>query len=599
MTRRQAAPKVEPSTPGATSPDVEPAAAPRLRPEWTLTRREFVLTATAAVTVAGCAPFAANTSTPPPTTAFHLDRPVSLVADVTVPADLAAAVALRLGGRGGIPSAYATTSALPAPDFVLTFGAAPKGYGKSAVVGQSAFALAAHPRLPIEEVSATQARDLLAGRLANWQAAGAPYSVPVKVLSLAGLSAPHGVSPQASASVYPTLAALLAALRSTPGAIAALPTEALDWSLHHVGVDGVFPGQGRGDLKAYDLGALPLRLCVSDALARVGCDPAAVGAGVGPALAAATPTVDFLAAGDIMLGRGVLNQMLARNDFSFPYRAMRDELASADLRLANLECMVTDLVAPPSDPTTFTFICPTKGLDGLTYAGFDVVSVANNHSNGEGQAVFADMLDTLHARGIATCGGGANLDAATAPVIKTVKGTRIAILAYDNIGPQGPFATDGGWGLAPIDVNRLPRDIQTARAQADLVIPFFHWGIEYTKDPTSYQQSVAHAAIDAGADMVLGNHPHWTQAIERYADKLIIYSMGNFVFDQDWSEATMEGMVLHLYWRAGKLVSVRFRPTIDVSRCQPRVMTPAEAVNVFDRMWSGTDMLAAGQHGAG
>ena len=185
------------------------------------------------------------------------------------------------------------------------------------------------------------------------------------------------------------------------------------------------------------------------------------------------------------------------------------------------------------------------------------------------------------------------------PAIKTAKGMRVAILSYDNIMPQGPFATETSWGLAPINVETLPDDLAAARRQADLVIPYFHWGIEYTKDPTTYQQGVARAAIDAGADMVLGNHPHWTQAIERYNGKLIIYSMGNFVFDQDWSEETLEGMLLHLYWRAGKLVSVRFRPTKDHNRCQPTIMSPAEAVGDFERMWSGSDMLASGLHGAG
>jgi poly-gamma-glutamate synthesis protein (capsule biosynthesis protein) len=129
------------------------------------------------------------------------------------------------------------------------------------------------------------------------------------------------------------------------------------------------------------------------------------------------------------------------------------------------------------------------------------------------------------------------------------------------------------------------------------VIPYFHWGIEYTKDPTAEQQRIARAAIDAGADMVLGNHPHWTQGIETYKGRLLIYSFGNFIFDQDWSRPTMEGMLLHLYWRGTTLAGIRFVPVIDVDRCQPRIMTPAEAQDVFDRLWSGTDMLARGQYG--
>ena len=567
-----------------------------------LTRREFVVTAAATVAVAGCAPFAASGATSgkaPAARAFKLTEPATVTPDATVPADLADAVAATLGGHGGVSVAFANASPMPPPDFTLTFGAAPKGYATSAVVAHSAWALATHLRVPVEEITHAQAQGLLSGAIGDWSALGAPGSLPAHVLALDGLPAPAGVSLATSVTRLPTIGALLDALRATSGAVAALPAEALDWSVHHVGVDGVFPAQGRGNSATGGLGPLGLRLCVSDALAKQGCDPAKVGAAVGAAMASAAQTLDMVAVGDIMLGRGVLNQMLARNDFSFPYRAIHDELAQGDLRVANLECMVTDLVAPPSDPATFTFICPSKGADGLVYAGFDIVTLANNHANGEGQVVFNDMRSLLHKRGILTCGGGDNLAQATAPAIKSVKGTRVAILGYDNIAPQGPFATETSWGLAPIDVSTLASDFAKARQQADLVIPYFHWGIEYTKDPTSYQQTVARAAIDAGADMVLGNHPHWTQAIERYNGKLIIYSMGNFVFDQDWSEETLEGMLLHLYWRAGKLVSMRFRPTKDHNRCAPAVMTPAEAVGDFQRMWSGTDMLAAGLHGAG
>jgi poly-gamma-glutamate synthesis protein (capsule biosynthesis protein) len=99
--------------------------------------------------------------------------------------------------------------------------------------------------------------------------------------------------------------------------------------------------------------------------------------------------------------------------------------------------------------------------------------------------------------------------------------------------------------------------------------------------------------------MVLGVHPHWVQAIEEYKGRLIIYALGNFVFDQDWSRPTLEGFLLHLYWRGTTLASARWVPVLDQDRCQPRAMTPAEAVGVFDRMWSGTDMLASGEYGLG
>ncbi len=566
------------------------------RKDTRLTRREFIAVATATVVVAGCAPFngGSTTTTPARAKAFSATTPVVIGGDSTISASLLESVASALSGHGGVSLAYAVASPIPPPDLFITFGAAPKGYKIGATIASTSWALISHPRVPVESVTRAQAQALLSGKINDWKAVGAPYSVPVQRLSFSALPAPEGVSITGARSLS-SLSALLDALRATPGAVAALPTEAADWSVHHLGVDGFFPTQGRGS--GAGLGSLPLRLYISDELAKQGADPAKIGANASAALASGQQTLDLVTVGDIMLGRGVLNQMTARNDYRFPYRAIKSELDAGDLRVGNLECMVTDLVQPPSDPSTFTFICPSQGMDGLTYAGFDIVTLANNHSNGEGQVVFNDMRKSLTRNKIAHCGGGDNLAQATTPAIATAKGVRVAILSYDNIMPQGPFATEGSWGLAPIDVNRLPADIAAARQKADLVIPYFHWGIEYTEDPTTYQQSVARAAIDAGANMVLGNHPHWTQGIERYKGKLIIYSMGNFVFDQDWSEATMEGMLLHLYWRGGTLASVRFVPTKDVSRCQPKVMSPAEAIGVFNRMWAGTDLLASGRYG--
>lgn len=566
------------------------------RREKRLTRREFIAGAAAATLVAGCAPFSGGATSVKRgvATPFTTSTPLVTGGDATIPTSLLDSLAGAFSGHGGVSLAYTIPSIEPPPELFVTFGHAPDGYTKGVVIASSAWALATNPRVPVESVTLAQASGLLSGAITDWSSVGAPYSIPVARFHLSALPAPSGVSLAGATSVG-TYDALLDALRATPGAIAALPAEALDWSVHHVGVDGAFPAQGRG--QGAGLGDLSVRLYLSDALAKQGASAAKIGENAHAAMASAATTLDMVAVGDIMLGRGVLNQMLARNDYTYPYQAIKGELDTGDLRIGNLECMVTDLVPPPSDPSTFTFVCPTRGFDGLKYANFTIVTLANNHSNGEGQTVFNDMRSNLTKQGILHCGGGDNLAEATAPAVATTKGVRIAILSYDNIDPQGPWATDGSWGLAPIDVTSLPGDIAAARKLADLVIPYFHWGIEYTNDPTTYQQGVARAAIDAGADMVLGNHPHWTQGIERYNSKLIIYSMGNFVFDQDWSEETMEGMLLHLYWRGGTLASVRFVPTKDLSRCQPNVMSPAEAVGVFNRMWSGTDELASGLYG--
>ncbi len=557
--------------------------------------RRALLTVAAAATLAGCAAPLTHRAATPTATRFSLYRAAILATDGTVPSSLAQVALQRLTGTAGLSDVVAAKPGNTA-DLMLTYGALPKGY-VAAIVGTSAATLLTHLRVPIDNVTASQAKGLLAGSLTDWSAIGAPASLPAHVFTLANLPIPSGVSLAANAKPAANVSSLLSALRGQPGSLALAPLEAADWSLRNLGIGGWYPAQGRGPSNAPALPPFTLTLGVSQALAKQGLAPHTLAAALAPLLASAQSTVDMAVVGDIMLGRGVNNQMVARGDYLFPYRAIHDELQSANLRVANLECTITDLVPVPTDPSTFTFVSSAKAVNGLTYAGFDILTVANNHSNGSGPAAFLDMLNTLHSHGIKSCGGGHNIGEARTPAIHEVNGIRVAILGYDIIAPQGPFATATTTGLAPVDLATLPDDIHAARAQADLVLPYFHWGIEYTKDPTEQQQQIARAAIDAGADMVLGNHPHWTQGIETYKGRLIIYSFGNFIFDQDWSRPTMEGMLLHLYWRGTTLASIRFVPVIDENRCQPQIMSPAAAQDLFDRMWSGTDLLASGHYG--
>ena len=561
-----------------------------------LTRRE-VLAAAAGLALAGCASSTVTKRQATPTPApFALGRAATLFVAGTVPPALVAPMRTRLAGIAGITEVTLAGGLTTSPDLVLTFGALPAGY-QGATAGPSPLTILTHLRVPVDGVSAAAARALFAGETADWRAAGAPYNLPVHVLALADLPLPASLRLAAGARVLPDVPALLDALRATPGSIAALPLEAADWSVRNLGVDGIFPAQGRGKVTTSALAPFALQVGVAEPLAKRGLRAQPLADALAPLLAIGVPVLDLAAVGDIMLGRGVNNKMLAHGDYRYPYRQVRDELMSADLRVANLECTITDLVPVPTDPFTFNFVSTRRAVDGLTFAGFSAVTVANNHAGGAGTETLADMLGTLRGHGIAATGGGAHLAEARTPAVMEAQGLRVALLGYDSIPPQCPFATASSPGLAPIDLVTLPGDIAAARKQADLVIPYFHWGIEYTKDPTREQQQAARAAINAGADMVLGVHPHWVQGIESYKGRLIVYALGNFIFDQDWSRPTLEGMLLHLYWRGTTLAGLRFVPVIDEDRCQPRVMSPSEAVDVFERMWSGTDMLARGQYG--
>ncbi len=560
-----------------------------------LNRRELLVTAVAA-TLAGCAPTITLQPTATPAAPFALGRRGTLYLDGTVPSTLGRAVIQRMRGVVGISDVTAVPSLNPSPDLILTFGELPPGY-TGASIGTSPVTAITHLRVPIDGITAGQARALLSGTITDWSAVSAPYSLPVHLLALQGLALPPGVPRAGNVQTVATADALLRAVRAQAGSVALVPMELADWSVRNLGIEGVYPAQGRGDVTQTAFAPLTLRIGAVNKLVARGLDVRRLAARLAPALARTIPTFDMVVAADIILGRGVNNKMVEYNDYLYPFRKVRDEFMSADWRVANLECTITDLVPPPADPDTFTFITAKRAVDGLVYAGIQTVSLANNHSDNGGVESFVDMIHTLHQHNITTCGGGNNLAEARQPAIQAVKGTRVALLGYNEIPPGGPYADANSPGIVPVDLTTLPQDIAAARKRADLVIPFFHWGIEYTKDPTTTQQQAAHLAIDSGADMVLGSHPHWVQAIESYKGRLIIYCLGNFIFDQDWSRQTLEGCMLHLYWRGATLASIRFVPYLIEDRCQPNIVSPAEAVDLFERMWSGTDMLAGGQYG--
>ncbi|MBV9705899.1 MAG: CapA family protein [Chloroflexi bacterium] len=556
-----------------------------------LSRRELLVTA-AGATLASCGQAVALQRTG----AFTLGRTGTIYIDGNVPPTLGSAIIQRMNGVAGIPAITAVPSLKSSPDLILTFGKLPPGY-TDASIGTSPVTAITHLRVPVDSITSAQARALLNGAVTDWSTVGSPYSLPVHLFALQGLALPPSVQLADNVHSVHTADALLSAVRSQVGSIALVPVELADWSVRNLGIDGVYPAQGRGDATQVSFASLTLHIGAVNNLVERGLDMRSLTANLASMLATTIPTFDMVVAPDIILGRGVNNKMVEYNDYLYPFRKVRNEFMSADWRVANLECTITDLVPPPTDPYTFTFITAKRAVDGLAYANIQTVSLANNHSDNGGVESFVDMIHTLHEHNITTCGGGNNLAEARQPAIQVVKGTRVALLGYNEIPPGGPYADVNSPGIAPVDLTTLPQDIAAARKRADLVIPFFHWGVEYTKDPTSTQQQAAHLAIDSGADMVLGSHPHWIQAIESYKGRLIIYSLGNFIFDQDWSRPTLEGCMLHLYWRGTTLTSIRFVPYLIKDRCQPNIISQGEAVDVFERMWSGTDMLASGQFG--
>jgi poly-gamma-glutamate synthesis protein (capsule biosynthesis protein) len=298
----------------------------------------------------------------------------------------------------------------------------------------------------------------------------------------------------------------------------------------------------------------------------------------------------FVAAGDIGLGRSVYTQMKAAGDMSKPYRYFADTLRAADLAVANLECAVSDDKAVITN-TGMTFVAPYEAAAGLKDSGIDAVSLANNHAFNGGVDGYRDTLAELKRLGLTAFGGGLTDTEAHTERIITVKGVKVALLGYSSITGSTPAtATSPGmaylamapWGrYTPSQADRMAADIAAARTRADVVIPYFHWGTEYTHTANADQRAVARRAIEAGADLVLGAHPHWVQGVEWYQGKLIAYSLGNFVFDQDWSTETRQGTVLKLKFQGRHVTHAELVPYEIHGNLQPRPASAAAAQEIL------------------
>jgi Bacterial capsule synthesis protein PGA_cap len=253
--------------------------------------------------------------------------------------------------------------------------------------------------------------------------------------------------------------------------------------------------------------------------------------------------------------------------------AMRHLIKGADLAIANFENPAPDVASFHTSGTRFT--ADPRLIGGLTKAGIDYVSIANNHIGDAGDRGILQTIANLKKHGLKYSGAGKDLAAARKPAILEAGGTKVAILGYDAIA-RAYFAGADEIGSSQLSVKRATTDIKKARAAgADLVIVFPHWGTEYRNKPFQAQQQLARDIIDAGADMIIGNHAHWVGAVEIYKGKPIWYALGNFVFDQTWSEPTMEGITLELTFSGAELRQIRMRPHIILDKAQPNFLDPA------------------------
>jgi poly-gamma-glutamate synthesis protein (capsule biosynthesis protein) len=276
------------------------------------------------------------------------------------------------------------------------------------------------------------------------------------------------------------------------------------------------------------------------------------------------------AVGDVTFGNGVRTAIEAYGA-RYPWLSVAPVLRSADLAVANLEGAVSTR-GTPVPGKQYTFRGPPRALAAAgSFAGLDAVSVANNHSLDYGRVAFLDTLRYARRFGIAPFGGGADLEAARRPAILVAGNLRVAFLGFSDVRPLGFDAGPSTPGTAPAFPEVVAPAVQAARSRADVVVVYFHWGVERATLPNARQSALASTAFGAGADVVLGAHPHVLQPIARSGSRLVAWSLGNFVFAAN-SPRTERTGILRLRLGARGVLEWGFRRA-RIHGVQPRLVS--------------------------
>ncbi len=291
--------------------------------------------------------------------------------------------------------------------------------------------------------------------------------------------------------------------------------------------------------------------------------------------------ITIAAVGDLMLG-GRTEPFLKEYGPAYPFAEVMPTLSKADVVVGNLESAIS-LRGKAVENKKFTLRAGPIAADAVREAGIRVVTLANNHSMDFGPLALQDTLGALDDDGILSTGAGMNLDDARAPALLKIKGKTLAFLSYSLTFPLDFFASENRPGTAPGYADFVKTDIENVRPLADIIIVSFHWGAELMTTAKDYQIELGHQAIDWGADLVLGHHPHVLQELEIYKGRLIAYSLGNFVFGSE-SNRTNTSMILLLTFLDKKLARVEAVP-LDVNnyrvKYRPRILSGKAAAETL------------------
>lgn len=278
----------------------------------------------------------------------------------------------------------------------------------------------------------------------------------------------------------------------------------------------------------------------------------------------------LLFTGAIVPGRCVQAAIDQQGNAEFLYADVRDLISSADIAVGTLNTALSDYPPHTGCVKTFVLVGGSNNADAMAAAGFDVMSVATNHIKNCGLSTcgdqaFLDTMDNLDRVGILPVGAGNTLEQAMRPVVVEANGIRFGFVSLGEVESRA-FADENTPGIAPLPADfseaesNLRSAIAAARQIADVVIAMPHWGSDYSDTPNYRQLFFDQVAVEAGADLVIGNHPHVIQGMREIEGIPVFYSLGSFVFDQDWSRETQQGIIVMVKFEGMELIDYDILP---------------------------------------
>ena len=292
--------------------------------------------------------------------------------------------------------------------------------------------------------------------------------------------------------------------------------------------------------------------------------------------------IKMIAVGDIMLSRAVEQKMIEYNDYKYPFLKIAGITNKADIVFGNLETTIIEGRAIKDGEMIFR--ADPRSIEGLKFAGFNVLSIANNHIMNFGKAGLESTIKILDENNILHIGAGTSEEEIYKPVIKDIKGIKFAFFGFTYNFDQRKSSDGEIYGVANMSIAKMKENVEKAKSKNDIVIVSMHAGTEYKTSSSSFQENFARRAIEAGADLIIGHHPHVVQNVEKYKQGYIIYSLGNFVFDQMWSNETRLGVIAEIIFKDKKVKSIEFIPVKIYDYSQPAVLEGAEAEMILERL---------------